>query len=82
MRSSERLHQWLVEHPTYGHHIRDYLEGRGLRLRAKVLAVSTLWASTLLSVVAFVPHAVIDALLVTIAAGVTVYLLRLPTAPG
>jgi hypothetical protein len=80
MRSSERLHRWLVEHPRYGHHIRDYLEGRGLRLRAKVLAISTLWASTLLSVSAFVPHLAIDLLLVAIATGVTVYLVRLPTA--
>lgn len=81
MRSSERLHRWLVEHPRYGHHIRDYLEGKGLRLRAKILAVSTLWASTLLSVSAFVPQLAIDLLLVAIAGGVTIYLVRLPTAP-
>lgn len=79
MRSSERLHEWLVNHPKYGAHTRDYFEGRGLRVRTKVIAISTMWASILLSAALFVPHAEIDILLVLIAAGVSVYLIRQPT---
>ncbi|MHB1323963.1 MAG: YbaN family protein [Coriobacteriia bacterium] len=81
MRSSERLHRWLVDHPRYGHHIRDYLEGKGLRARTKVVAISMLWASILTSVFLFVPYLAADLLLVAIAAAVTAYLLRLPTPP-
>ena len=83
LRSSERWHQWLVSHPVFGRHIADYLAGRGLRAPTKVVALATLWASVLLSVVVFVPLLMIDVLLLAIAAAVSVYLLRLPTwAPG
>ena len=79
MRSSERLHEWLVTHPKYGEHIRDYFEGRGLRRRTKLVAIGTMWTSILLSAWFFVPHAWIDAVLVLIAAGVSIYLVRQPT---
>lgn len=82
LRSSDRLHAWLVGHPRFGAHVADYLAGRGLRLRAKVLAVTTLWASVVLSAALFVPHVLADAALVAIAVAVTAYLLRLPTCGG
>ncbi|MDP2401703.1 MAG: YbaN family protein [Actinomycetota bacterium] len=79
MRSSERLHTWLVKHPVFGCHIEDYLAGRGLRARTKVVALTTLWASVSASVLLFVPLVHAKVLIVLIAAAVSVYLLRLPT---
>lgn len=80
LRSSERLHRWLVEHPTFGTHIADYLEGKGLTRRTKVVALATLWGSVAVSAVFFVPLPIADAIIVVIAAGVTIYLLNLPTS--
>jgi uncharacterized membrane protein YbaN (DUF454 family) len=80
LRSSKRWHAWLVSHPVFGRHIADYLEGRGLRARTKVVALAMLWASMLLSVLVFVPLLAVDVLLLAIAAAVSVYLLRLPTS--
>lgn len=82
LRSSPRWHTWLVTHPVLGRHAADYLEGRGLRARAKILALATLWASVLLSVFLVVPVLAVDILLVAVAAAVSIYLLRLPTATG
>lgn len=82
LRSSERLHRWLVTHPVFGHHIDDYLAGRGVRARAKVTALMTLWASILLSVVLFVPLLWADITMLAIAAAVSLYILRLPTCPS
>lgn len=79
LRSSARLHGWLVGHPVFGCHIEDYLAGRGLRASTKAVALGTLWASVLGSVVFFVPVLVVEVLLILIAAAVSVYLLRLPT---
>jgi uncharacterized membrane protein YbaN (DUF454 family) len=79
LRSSERLHAWLVSHPRFGPQIADYLEGNGLRRNTKVVALLTLWGSVALSVALFIPHIVADVLLLATAAGVTVYILRLPT---
>lgn len=79
MRSSERLHSWVVEHPVFGVHVRDYLAGKGLQRRTKIVALATLWASILASVFLLVPFMIVDALLVVIAALVTAYIVRLPT---
>jgi hypothetical protein len=81
LRSSSAMHRWLVEHPRFGVHIRDYLAGRGLRRRSKAVALVTLWASVALSTLVFVPLLAIDVAIVATAAAVSVYILRLPTCP-
>jgi uncharacterized membrane protein YbaN (DUF454 family) len=80
LRSSERWHRWLVTHPVFGPHIADYLAGRGLRRRAKLLALATLWSSMLLSAFLVVPIFAADVTMIAVAAAVSVHLLRLPTA--
>ncbi len=80
LRSSERIHSWLVAHPVFGKQIADYLAGKGLRRKTKVVAIATLWASIIASALWVVPYLLADAAMFAIAAWVTVYLLRLPTA--
>lgn len=78
-RSSERFYCWITSHHRYGPMIADYLAGKGLSLRVKLLAISLLWLSILFGVfwVAFV-WAKLAMLLTAVA--VTVYLWRLPMA--
>jgi uncharacterized membrane protein YbaN (DUF454 family) len=38
-RSSDRLHDWLMNHPRFGKFITDFREGRGIPLKTKVTAV-------------------------------------------
>ena len=80
VRGSERSHRWLVTHPLFGRHIADFEAGRGIARRAKVVALVTLWASVLLSVVVFVPLLAADVAMLAVAAAVTIYIVRLPTA--
>ena len=79
LRSSERLYSWIVDHPVFGVHVRDYLAGKGLQRRSKVAALATLWASVSFSVVLFVPWFLVDAIIIVIAALVTAYIVQLPT---
>lgn len=79
LRSSERLHRRLLEHPVLGPPVRNYLAGRGLTRRTKFVAIAMLWASVLGSAFFCVPSLALDLLLIAIAAAVTRYLLRLPT---
>jgi uncharacterized membrane protein YbaN (DUF454 family) len=44
-RSSERFHSWLVEHNYLGPLVRDYLNGTGIPLRAKRIAIGMIWVS-------------------------------------
>ena len=49
VRSSKRFYLWLVGHPKLGPWIRDYLDGNGLPLKAKVYSIGLMWASIGLS---------------------------------
>jgi uncharacterized membrane protein YbaN (DUF454 family) len=49
-RGSERLHQWLVQHPRFGPPIRDWNEQGVIRPRAKVLAIALLTATVIYGV--------------------------------
>ncbi len=42
-RSSKRFYDWLLNHRWFGEYIRDYQEGRGIPLKAKVMGLSLLW---------------------------------------
>jgi uncharacterized membrane protein YbaN (DUF454 family) len=78
LRGSKRMHEWLLGHGRFGGYLRAYEEGRGIPLRAKAVALAMMWPS--IGYAAWrlgSPWA--WAILVAIAAGVTVYLLRLPT---
>jgi len=78
-RSSNKLHNWLRNHGRFGRYLRDYEDGRGIPLRGKVLALAMMWPSMIYSMYK-VPFVSLRILLFLVACGVTVYLLRLPTA--
>ncbi|HHJ98841.1 MAG TPA: DUF454 domain-containing protein, partial [Actinobacteria bacterium] len=46
VRSSERLYTWLIEHERLGCYVRDYMSGRGIPRRAKVVALGTMWVTS------------------------------------
>ncbi len=50
VRSSERLHGWLMGNRLLGGYIRNFKERRGVPLRAKVTMVVLLWLPLLYSV--------------------------------
>ncbi|HEX8503457.1 MAG TPA: YbaN family protein [Pyrinomonadaceae bacterium] len=50
VRSSERLHRWLMGNRLLGGYIRNFKERRGVPLRAKVTTVVLLWLPLLYSV--------------------------------
>lgn len=58
-RSSERLHDWLVSHPSFGPMISDWNEHRAISPRAKRLATLSIAAVFVISLLAAVPAYVI-----------------------
>jgi len=76
-RSSDRFHQWLVNHARLGPMIKSYTSGKGIPLRAKISAIGMLWLVIPISV--YVVHPLwLKYLLVIIAISITLYLLSLP----
>ena len=50
VRSSERLHGWLMGNRLHGGYIRNFKERRGIPLRGRVVTVVLLWLPLLYSV--------------------------------
>ena len=50
VRSSDRLHGWLMQNRLLGGYIRSFKERRGIPLRAKFTTVALLWLPLLYSV--------------------------------
>ena len=78
-RSSVRFHSWLVDHTHLGPLLRDYLKGKGIPLRAKRLAIGMVWVSFPASTFLFAQALWLKVLLMAVAAGITLYLLSLPS---
>jgi len=78
-RSSDRLYQWLIGNKWCGPYIRNYREQRAIPRHAKIIALILLWGTIGHAVLAVLDHLWLRILLVAIASGVTIYLLRLKT---
>ncbi len=80
LRSSERMHKWLLGNRWFGEYIKNYQAGRGIPLTSKLVALTMLWGAILYSTFFIVDEILIaQVALLIIAAGVTLHLVRLPT---
>lgn len=78
VRGSPRAHRWMHSHPRLGPCLAAFEQGRGIPLRAKVVAIALLWAS-MLATIAWLGSPWAGAGLALLAMGVTLYLAALPT---
>ena len=77
-RSSKGMHDWLMHHRLFGDYLRNYEQGRGIPARAKVLALVMMWSS--LAYAAWRYESVwLRVLIAAVGAGVSIYLVRLPS---
>lgn len=78
-RSSDRLHQWLINHRWFGSYIRNYQEHRAITKQVKIVSLILLWATIGYAVVGVVNRWYLRVLLLLVAVGVTVHILMLKT---
>lgn len=78
-KSSERFHDWLLNHRWFGDYIRNFQSGRGMTFKAKVSTIFLIWLSIGASVTFFVPIWWVKVMLLLIAALVSIYLASRPT---
>ena len=75
-RSSKRFYNWLINNRIFGKFIKDYREGKGIPLRLKIITITLLWITIGCSAVFAVDILWVRIVLVIIAAGVTVHIIR------
>jgi len=74
MRSSERFYQWLINNRILGDYVRNYIEGRGMPIRIKILTILLLWLTIGLSITFGVQNIAVRIVLICIAIGVTAHI--------
>ncbi|MBF6616119.1 YbaN family protein [Pollutimonas thiosulfatoxidans] len=79
LRGSERLHRWLLTHHMIGPYLANIQSGRGIPMRAKILALVFLWVSLAVSAW-LIPILWVRLLLLVPGIGTSVYLLRMKTS--
>ncbi|AXF56943.1 YbaN family protein [Salicibibacter kimchii] len=79
VRSSDKLYHWLITNKHFGPYIKNYREGKGIPLKAKVMAVVVLWVSLSFTIFFIIPLVSIQLLLFIIGACVTWYILKQKT---
>jgi uncharacterized membrane protein YbaN (DUF454 family) len=78
-RSSKRFYHWLLYNRLFGSYIRNYREGRGIPLKAKVLTIALLWGTIIYSAFFVVDALYLRIILLVIAVGVTIHILKTRT---
>lgn len=78
-RSSKRFYHWLMTNRWCGEYIRNYREGRGIPLKQKVLTILLLWLTICYTALFFVSLWWVKSILLGIAVGVTIYLIKIKT---
>ena len=56
IRSSKRLYEWLINNKLLGVYIKNYLLGKGMPFKAKIISLSTMWIFGLLSILLWIPN--------------------------
>lgn len=80
-RSSDRFYHWLTNNRWFGTYIRNYQEGRGMSTRQKGISLTLLWVTISLTAWLVVTAWWLRLLLLGIAAGVTIFLVKLKPRP-
>jgi uncharacterized membrane protein YbaN (DUF454 family) len=79
VRSSERRYQWLVSHRILGPYIRNYREHGAVTRHAKIVTLGLLWGTMSLTAFVVIHSLTIRVILLVIAVGVTIHILRMKT---
>ncbi len=78
VRSSKRLHKWLMNHRVFGRYLENYITHRAVKKSVKIYALACLWLS--LSVSMFIVKSIhLTVFLMLIGLGVSIHLLKLKT---
>jgi uncharacterized membrane protein YbaN (DUF454 family) len=85
-KSSTRLYNWLINNKWFGEYIRNYKEGKGIPMKTKIVALAVLWVTIGVSTIFILNHLLppsivlpMQLIMVVIAVGVSIHILRLPT---
>ena len=79
LNGSKRMYRWMTRNRLFGRYLGDYMEGRGITLRAKAVSISVLWIALSISMILASDDWIIQAVLLVVGASVTIHIMRIKT---
>lgn len=79
LRSSKPLYNWLMNHPTFGPYISNFMENKSIPLRIKVVSVTLVWVSLLNCAVFVAERLLFRVLFILLAVAITIHILSYKT---
>lgn len=76
-RSSKRFYHWLLNNKWFGKYIKNYREGKGIPIKLKILSISLLWFSIIISSFLIGDKLFVRIILILIAIGVTIHIISI-----
>ena len=79
-KSSQRFYDWVITNKMFGHHVKNYREGRGIPARSKRAIIPVLWIFVLFAVFVGIPGGLFYAKIAIMILAVigTAFILRIP----
>ena len=81
-RGSPKFYNWLINLGSVGQLIKDFREGKGLPAKVKFRSILFLWISIGISTIFLLSNIALKIILLLVAIGVTIYILRTKTSDG
>jgi len=79
LRSSQKFYGWLLNNRFIGAYLRNYLQGKGMPRKIKIITVLLLWVTITCSIIFAVQGLIIRVLLLVVAIGVSIHILLIKT---
>jgi len=75
LRSSQKFYDWLLNNRFIGAYLRNYLQGKGMPRKIKIITILLLWLTITCSIIFAVQGLIIRVLLLVVAIGVSIHIL-------
>jgi len=80
-KSSQKFYDWIIYNKMFGHHVKNYREGKGIPKKSKPIILGTMWTFVLFAVLIAIPDSAppiskISTLVLAVIG--TIFILRIP----
>lgn len=79
LKSNKGLYDWLLDHPSLGTYIRNFMEYKAIPLRIKILSVSMVWMTLSYCAIFVAEHWLFRVFFIVLAIGITIHILSYAT---
>ena len=76
-KGSKRFYNWLVNNRLLGRYIKNYLENKGISMKAKIISISLLWATIIFSITFIIQTLLIRIILIIVAIIITYHIISI-----